>query len=205
MKLRSFTTFAPPLLALVALTVVNCARAGFITGSLNFDGVAATDTLATATAYSAITMTSTVPGGTGDYASVPTFTPVTFTPFSFSAPGVAPLWAFTWGGVTYAFVATTVHIASQNSSFLNIDGFGMAYISSVTGTAYNPLDTTGWTPGSWSITDTSVGGGPLFTFGGDSMSEFSAPDHGSSALLIALGVAAIGIGMIPRLRRSARS
>jgi hypothetical protein len=192
---------------IVALAAADCARAGFITGSINFDGVASTNTgnLGSATAYTAITMTSTVPGATGDYAGVPIFLPVSFTPFAFSAPSVAPLWVFDSGGSTYAFVATTIDVAFQDSLFLNVHGFGLAYISSITGTPYNPLDTSGWTPGVWSITDTSVGSGPVFTFGSDALETGAVPDRGATAMLIALGLAMIGIGMVLRLRRSAAS
>ncbi len=80
-------------------------QAGQISGSINFDGVDTTNTglLGNASSLVTITDTSVYPQELGSYASVPSGTPVTFTPFSLTAAGVTPLWTFTSGGLTLFF------------------------------------------------------------------------------------------------------
>src|SRR5579859_3429100 len=137
-----------------------------ISGSINFDGVSTTDTgkLGNATAFSTITDTSVYPQELGSYSSVSSGTPVTFTPFSFSAAGVTPLWTFNSGGLTYSFDATSVVVDMQSKNFLNLSGKGWA---SITG-----FDSS---PGTWSITDTAQGNIDTFTFGASS----AVPDRGA--------------------------
>ena len=193
MKLATLAKFSPALVLTMAL-VGNVARANpIIQGSINFDGVATTDTgnLGTATAFTSITQTYVFPGQTGTYTAVPTFTPVSFTPFSFSAAGVTPLWSFTVGSVSYWFDATSITIDNQSAGFLNLSGNGWAYI-----TGYTP------TEGTWSITDTNTSKktSKTFTFGADSA---TLPDNGGTALLIGLGLAGIAVGMVAQRRRLA--
>jgi hypothetical protein len=192
MKLTSIKTLTSSVLLAVVLAAGNYAKAGLITGSINFDGVATTNTgnLGSATAFTTISNTFTFPVETGDYSSVSIFTPVTFTPFSFSAAGVTPLWTFTVGSTVYSFDATTIVIAGQGPNFLNVKGQGWAFI-------------TGFTPtkGVWSITDTSVGG-DVFTFGADTA---AAPDSGTTAMLIALGLAGIAIGVYAQRRQATQA
>lgn len=179
--------FGPALIVSAAL-LVSVAKATPISGNINFNGVAKTDTgnLATATKFTSISGVSVVPLETGNYAGT-TGDAVTFTPFSFSTSAVTPLWSFTIGSTHYWFDATSVMIDSQMKNFLNLEGQGVAYE-----TGYDP------TPGIWSITDT--GRGPTVTFG------FSAtvPDTGATALLVGLGLAGIAVGMLAQ-RRLARS
>jgi hypothetical protein len=169
--------------ALALGLVSNDARSTPISGNINFDGVATTDTgtLATATAYTSITGTYVVPSEAGNYALVPVNTPVTFMPFSFSALGVTPLWTFTVGATTYSFDATSISVGVKSSGFLDIYGKGIA---NVTGFAS--------TSGIWSITDTTVGGVSTFVFGA---STAVVPDSGSTGLLTVLGLLGMGLGI----------
>ena len=192
MKITSLTQAACGLVLAMALNA-GVAKAAPISGSINFDGVATTDTgnLSAATAFTSIYGTAVVAGETGNYSAIPTVTPVTFTPFSFTAGGVTPLWTLTYGGLVYSFDATSIHVNAQNANFLNISGTGIANITGMTSTS-----------GVWSITDTSVGGGPIFTFGGDSAVS-GVPDSGTTALLIVLGFAGIGMGLYAQRRKLA--
>jgi len=193
MKLATLTRISPALVLAVAL-LGNVARANpIIQGSINFDGVAKTNTgdLGTATAYTSISSVIVVPGGSGAYDStlVPVGTPVTFTPFSFTAAGVTPLWSFTIGSVSYWFDATSITIGAQLPGDLYLYGNGKAYI-----TGYQT------TLGTWSITDTTTKkGSKTFTFGADSA---TVPDNGGTALLIGLGLAGIAAGMVAHRRRA---
>jgi len=161
-----------------------------ISGSINFDGVSTTDTgkLGNATAFSTITDTSVYPQELGSYSSVSSGTPVTFTPFSFSAAGVTPLWTFNSGGLTYSFDATSIVVVKKTNNFLDVEGEGNANITGFT-----------TTPGLWSITDTVVGGVSVFTFGeatvvgGASTGPNTVPDSGTTTLLLGLGLGAIAL------------
>jgi len=175
-------------LALSAALALGAARATPITGTINFDGEAKVNTgdLLTATSFTSISGVSVVPVESGNYVGT-TGAPVTFTPFSFTASAVTPLWAFTVGSTSYWFNATgTIDVTQfsiKNAKFLNLSGSGMAYE-----TGYCP------TPGTWSITDTSTGGEMTFAFGADT----TVPDSGSTVLLIGLGLAGVAVGMIAR-------
>jgi hypothetical protein len=177
------------LVALGASVVLGVsARATPINGAINFDGIATTDTghLATATDYTSISDVTVVAGGTGSYAAVPTGTPATFTPFSFSASSVMPLWTFNWGGNTYSFTATSIAITHQGPDFLDIGGMGYASL--------NGMNTPG---GTWSFTDTRVGSSTTFTFGASS-AVLTTPDGGMTAVLLGLGLAGVSLGLVAR-------
>ena len=183
MKLVSLATLGSGLFAILALCATPV-KATPVQGSINFDGEATTNTgsLATATAFTSITGTFVDPATqTGVFASVPNYTPVTFTPFSFSASGVTPLWTFTIGSTTYSFDATSIVVETQNSTFLNIEGSGVAHVTGYTDAV-----------GTWSITDT--GNGPNFTFGEGT----NVPDGGATVVLMALGLGAIALGAYAR-------
>jgi len=186
-KISSLATAASALLLAFSLSG-SLARATPIDGTINFDGEATTNSgnLATATSFTSIVGTMVVPQETGSYSAIPVVTPVTFTPFSFSAAGVTPLWTLTVAGITYSFNATSIVVDAQNANFLNLSGTGIASITGDTSTA-----------GTWSITDTSVGGSPTFTFGADSV----VPDSGVTALLILLGLAGVGLGVAAQRRK----
>ncbi len=182
MKLTEITKIGSALIISAAL-LASAAKATPISGSINFDGVAKTNTgsLATATAFTSISGVTVVPVETGNYVGT-TGAAATFTPFSFSAVGVTPLWTFKIGAVTYSFNATgPITIVMQNKNFLNLQGNGWA-----TETGFDP------TQGTWSITDTAQGHITTFTFGASS----TVPDSGATALLIALGLAGVAVGVV---------
>jgi roadblock/LC7 domain-containing protein len=187
MKLTQITKIGSALIVSVAL-IASAKALPSITGDINFDGVATTNTgnLATATSFTTITGVSVVPVEDGTYTGT-TGAGATFTPFSFTAAAVTPLWTFTWGGITYSFDATSITIVTQKKGFLNLQGWGWA---NATGYAS--------TEGSWSITDT--GTKSTVTFG----SAATVPDSGATALLIGLGLAGIAAGLVAQ-RKLARS
>jgi hypothetical protein len=194
MKLNSLTKFSSALI-IAAVLCGPVAKATPISGTVNFDGVAKTNTgrLSTATAFTSISGVTVVPNESGNYTGT-TGAVTTFTPFAFSALSVTPLWSFSVGAVNYWFDAsgtiTVTHFVVGSTSFLNISGGGTAY-------------ETGFTPtlGTWSITDTSVGTETTFTFGADT----AVPDSGATALLIGLGLAGVGVGIVAQRRRQAKA
>jgi|CZKI01.1.fsa_nt_gi hypothetical protein len=194
MKLATLTKLSPALILAIALCG-NVAKANpIITGGLNFDGLATTNSgdLLNATAFSSIYDVYVFPGSTGSYASLPLFAgPVTFTPFSFSAAAVTPLWTFTVGSVTYSFDATSIMVVAQSKGGLLLEGNGWASI-----TGYQT------TLGSWSIDDTTTTHkSAIFNFGADTA---ALPDSGGTALLIGLGLAGVAAGMVAQRRRLAK-
>jgi hypothetical protein len=175
---------------LMILGVSGAAQAqNYITGEIQFNGGATLNTgdLATASAFTSIfgpggpsTQPQVLGGGTqtGDYSGVPDGTAVTFNSFSFPSSSSFALWNFTVGTTSYSFEATSVTIVYHDSSFLDIQGAGMA---SITGGATVFTDT----PGTWDITDTGSGGVPVFTFGADTDVQGNpTPEPTTSALLL---------------------
>jgi hypothetical protein len=168
----------------------------YFNGSINFFGGATMNgPLSTATAFTSFTgpfgLLNNQPGvlaATGDFASIPAFSPVTFSTFSFNPPGSNfQMWTLSVGPTTYTFDASTVQVALQNSSFLNLSGTGTAVV-----TGY--LDT----PGNWTITDIG-GGSATFTFGA---STTVGPVPEPSVFALGLSFAAMGWGFT---RAGARS
>ena len=185
MKLSHISSLGCGLILALALGSTRAAALPSIDGGINFDGTAMTDTgsLDTATAFTSISNTFVDPNTTsGSYVSVPPMTSVAFSSFSFNSGSVTPLWSFTSGGTTYSFAATSIVINSQSSSFLNLSGDGIASITGFADTA-----------GTWTITDT--GNAPTFTFGSGTTVRSGVPDSGATALLIALGLLAAGLGV----------
>jgi hypothetical protein len=180
-----------------------------IVGSVAFeDGDAIlNNTLATATAvtgYSSadpILVNPNSIGTNGDYAGTGGAT-VTFAAFTFSpalSPNpVNPLWTFTSGADTYSFTLTSVGIALQNSSFLDLSGLGTLSIKTTVGGAnvFSP------TTGNFTFDIQSSTGNPQDTF------EFTAsnaalPDGGWTVAL--LGIALGGIEVLRRKMAGTRS
>lgn len=120
---------------------------------------------------------------TGSYASVPTGTAVTFTPFVFDPAGsVTPLWTFTVGTTVYSFNLTSFFIDTRSSSSIHLIGNGTAFIDDGSGT-YSPTD------GLW---DLSAGTSTTFHFSAGN----TVPDGGATAML--LGVGLLGLGALRR-------
>src|ERR1700683_4789755 len=135
MKLTQITKIGT-LLILSAALISTAKALPSISGDINFDGIATTNTgnLATATSFTSISGVSVVPVEDGTYTGT-TGAPATFTPFSFSAASVTPLWTFTWGGITYTFNATSVTVVTQIKGFLNLQGSGWATATGYANTA----------------------------------------------------------------------
>lgn len=163
-----------------SLGLVAAVQATPINGLIEFSGGVATlnGSLGSATAFTDISGV-TVSYATGDYATL-LGAPATFAPppnWSFAGFVLSPsplvnLWSVSYGGHTYTFQATSIVPlqSSQNSSFLNLSGYGYAYIDgSVTTKTF----------GTWTITDTATAG-PKFTFGAST----AVPDGGTTAMLL---------------------
>jgi hypothetical protein len=193
MKTASFSKLASGLIIAVALGSANLAKADPIQGTINFDGVATLNGSANglgtaATAFSTITNVIVAPGSqSGDYSVVPdAYSPVTFKAFSFDAAGVTPLWTFAFDGLTYSFDATSVSvIANVPADSITLYGTGEASITGFTDSF-----------GTWDMT-VSGNGSTNFTFGDAN----TVPDKGTTALLIGLGLAGVGVGVVAQRRR----
>ena len=169
-----------------ALAFCGSLHAGPINGSINFDGIATTNTgdLFTATAFDTITDVTVVPADTGSYAGT-AGAPASFIPFAFSDTSVSPLWQVAWGPDVYWFDAlgaiTVAQYSSGGAQFLNLSGSGVAYEDGPAGLQS--------APGFWSITDTMVGKETTFTFG----AATTVPDVGNTAIMLAFGFATLGL------------
>ena len=165
-----------------------------ITGAISFSGTALPDdpdlSLATAfTAFSNTVVSST--GGTGDYASVLSNQPVTFTPFQFapvlSPNPVSPLWTFSIGDILYSFDATGIivnRLADRMSHTITMYGPGIAKISGFEDTF-----------GEWYFSANTAGSTASF-----SASAITVPEP-SSLMLLGLGLLGIGTSARIRIRR----
>jgi hypothetical protein len=182
---------ASKLLMIAAVAALTCilstqVQAVPISGTIDFNGGATTDTgnLATAnafTSFSGVTV-STAVAPTGDYSSVPGGTSVpTMNGFTFDPPGGVPLlWSFVSGGITYSFSLTSASVVAQSSGFLNVAGNGIASI-----TGFDP------TPGTFSITLTGSSGAPskVFSF----TAETAVPEGGATVALLGVGLVALAV------------
>jgi hypothetical protein len=186
MKFTNITKIGS-LLVVSAALLASAAKATPIGGVINFAGAATVTggSIATATGFSNFAGVTVVPLDTGNYAGTAGLA-ATFSPFSFSSTAVTPLWTFTWGAVTYSFDSTgpiDVSYATVGKlHFLNISGDGIANETGFTST-----------PGVWSITAT-VASSSVVSFGFAASS--TVPDSGATALLIALGLAGIAVGVV---------
>jgi hypothetical protein len=165
-----------------------------ISGQISFSGLAVLDSTSLSTAtkflsYSNSAGTTSFPQvgiHTGSYSSVPGGTAATFTPFTFSpvtASTPFTLWSFTIGSLTYSFQVKSLTVMTQNSTFLNVIGTGLAFITG----AGSPYDVAG-TSGIFSLTDTGSGG-PTFTFGAST----TVPDGGTTVMLLGAGLASLAL------------
>jgi hypothetical protein len=133
-----------------------------IQGDISFVGGATLNgPLATATAFTSFfgptgTGNPVVLSTNGDYDAVPAgTTTAAFTTFAFNGSQTLPAtqWNFTVGTTDYSFQMTSISIFVQNSSFLDIQGNGIAHIDGFNNTS-----------GTWSITDTG-GSSAVFSLG----------------------------------------
>lgn len=122
----------------VGLAIANCrmntgAAPQFINGSISFVGTPVPNgPLLTATAFTNFTSVFvSAADPAGSYSNVPVFTAASWTPFSFSPPAasVVPLWAFTNGGLSYSFDATSVALAFRTTNVIDVQGSGIAHIT----------------------------------------------------------------------------
>jgi len=178
--------------ALALALSVAVAKAGPITGSLNFYATTppTTDTgnLSTATSFTSISNTFVEGGATGTYAPLVGDAATFSTPIVFTQTGTNLLWTITAASGTYTFDESSITVQNPRSTtFLNISGTGEAFWNGTDGTY-----------GVWSITDTATGQSG-FTF---SASTTVVPDSGSTGLLIGLGLAALAVGVIAQKRKS---
>jgi len=206
MKTASFTKLAGGLIAAAALALQAHANP-IVSGDINFiggvvlghNGTHPVNMASANQIYSVSAFVSNVPGDeSGDYSPAvegPT-DPVTFsTPINFvtlesvSSLTVTPWWHFTSGGKTYSFSILGPVTVLVTPTHLDIDGNGIASI-------------TGFTSNDDATFDISIGrtGTSKLTFG-NSTSVPGVPDSGSTALMIGLGLAGLGIGMIAQRRK----
>lgn len=155
-----------------------------INGNATFD----TQSLTTATEIVSFGATATA-GGTGSYAAVDDLTPVTITPFQFKpalnpAP-VNPLWQFTFGGVNYSFVMTSISVLSDSASLLQLEGSGILMIDGFADT-----------DGIWAFSAQSAGGDDAARF---SFSSDTAPVS-EPGMLALLGLGILGLAFGTRRR-----
>lgn len=182
---------------IAAIATGSLALADPIDGSVAFNGNASVS--GTTIAFSSVVTDV----GSGSYGGISSGDAVALESFSgialnvtningqaFPVPG-GTLWSFTDAGTgdSYSFVATSAiqSYGSINSSQWNFYGEGIASIS---GGDYSP------TVGSWTIVTTNEGH-DIFTFTGGS----NVPDGGTTALLVGLGLLAMG-GYALRNRRA---
>ena len=190
MKLTSITTLSGALAAV--LLAGNYAKAGYITGQIEFGDVnspAAVVTLGEVNPTNPAEVTS----GTGNYSGLITDA-ATFDPVIFAPQTTGLLWTIVEGATTYTFTINSFTSTYQNGYFVNLAGSGTA-----TETGFSD------TNGTWSITDTNSNGSGLdFTFGASS-NVANTPDSGTTALLISLGLAGIGIGVFAQRRKAVKA
>ena len=171
----------------LALAMGSAARADLINGTIGFVGTFSTDNNADFTSATAFTSFSglTFGAATGDYAPLSSFPATssvylsTFTPFSFAATSVSPLWTVVNLGITYSFDATSVNVTTTQNSII-AQGNGIASITGKDSTL-----------GTWIITGNSAGGQAL-TFSASS----AVPDGGMTAVMVGLGF--IGMSFFAR-------
>jgi hypothetical protein len=132
-----------------------------------------------ATAFTAVTVGGSPSGG---YAAVPTGTSVAWSPFGWNPASLPPtLWTMLAG--TYTFKLNTVSVVTQNNTFLNLSGSGIA-----TAPGFDP------TGGSWTFTISNATGGAsanfMFTFAN---SQVTVPDGGVTAMLLGSALSVLGL------------
>lgn len=173
------------------LTFGLTAQAQIFTGSIDFLGNATLNApLGSATAFTSIS--GFVSGGqTGDFSSVPDYTPAIFTPFTFSPPPMAgfPFVNFTVDSANYVFEITSISPASSQSSD-SLDLMGSGYILAFEGNNFN------YSPATWTLDSLGVSG-ELITYGA---SINSVPEPSAFSFLL-IGGLLLGGRMLFKRRR----
>ena len=187
MKLKKLTYTSAALS--LALALSSAAQAAFIEGKIDFIGTTDLDSTELGSATQVDDWKTTlVSVATGDFSSIPLFSPATFTDGWTFNSGSTPLW--TAGIFTFDLLSSSV--LSQSSTFLNVVGSG-----TISAPGYDP------TPGTWSYSITNQGGGPsgTFSFVGSTVADGAVPDGGTTVAL--LGVSLLGLHGVRRKFRKA--
>lgn len=165
------------------------ANAAPITGSIDFGGVVTFDTMSLATA-TRVNVWQPFQGGptgfsmvlqdSGSFSSIAAGTQAAMAaPWIFNPSTNTPsLWSV--GGFTFNLTSST--IATQNATFLNINGVGT--ITS-TNSSFDP------TPGTWSFTSSNAGGKDQTTFSFQAHSA-AVPEQSTFELLVIGAAGALG-------------
>ena len=176
-----------------SLGLASAVQAVPITGSVDMSGTATLNNISLGSATAATSLSAVTVGGTptGSFTGTAGDS-VSWSGFAFSGGSASPLWTYTDAGTgyTYKFNLTSDSIVTQNNSFLNLMGSGTLFI---TGSG-SPYDV-GGTAGSWSFTISNAGGGAhqnfLFTFANSQTA--TAPDGGSTVMLLGAALSAFGL------------
>ncbi len=151
---------------LITAGIAWSARAGNMSGSIQFSGGTTNDTTSLLSSTTLESFTGTGVGGlpvvqfgdSGSFGTVPGGTTVNFFQFTYAGVGVilpTTLWDFTYGGETYSFVADT--ISSVSATAHNIPGVGEEDFLNITGTGLVTISGSGLTPTMATYTITESG------------------------------------------------
>ncbi len=182
MKNPTKTLMAALAVALLACTAFQTSvQAVPITGEINFSGGVTLDNsnLATATKVTAWLSPVVGFGNTGDFTAATQGSAVTFTaPWNFNTVvPITPFWTTAVGGFTFNLISSSV--VMQNSTFLNVTGIGVIKKAGFTDT-----------PGTWSFTIPTGGGGGSATFS-FAASTAATPEGGTALVLLGVGLIAV--------------